>query len=160
MKIVVIESPFRPSEEEILKYAGRYSPAELLRQNLIYARSALLNALSRGETPLASHLLYTQVWSERAELREAGIKAGLEMYHRVDAAAHYIDLGRSSGMRRAERHAELLGIEWAPRTIIDTCDSRDPREYLARQDLVDFPYLEELRNAERTDARAARRVTR
>ena len=53
MYIVVIESPFKPSEEDVKTYAERYSRAELLRQNLIYAKLAVKNSLDRGEAPLA-----------------------------------------------------------------------------------------------------------
>jgi hypothetical protein len=147
--IVCIESPFKPSDADISKYAGRYSPAELLRQNLVYARLALDSALKRGETPFASHLLYTQVWSEKPELREAGIKAGIEMHKRADVIALYVDLGVSSGMRAASDHAGLIGCSQERRIILDAeARGRDPRELLAEMDLVTFPYLEELNAAE------------
>lgn len=154
MRIVCLESPFKPSEDDIATYAGRYSPAELLRQNLIYARLALLNSLKLGEAPLASHLLYTQVWSEGSETRENGIKAGIEMHHRADLVAFYVDLGMSSGMQRAAMNAKLINTEQARRAILDSSRGRDPRELLARHTLGSFPYLEELERSEGKRARA------
>lgn len=148
MLIVCIESPFKPSERDVKEYEGRYSRAELLRQNLIYARLALLNSLLRGEAPLASHLLYTQVWSEKPELRESGIKAGLEVHHMCALVALYVDLGVSAGMKAAEDHAHLLGTERGRRTVLDSSRGRDPREQLAGMELTGFPYLEDLEEAE------------
>lgn len=64
MRRVILESP----------YAGDVGA------NLAYARAALRDSLMRGETPVASHLLYTQTGvlddSDPAE-RELGISAGL-----------------------------------------------------------------------------------
>jgi hypothetical protein len=147
--IVAIESPFKPSADEIKKYDGRFSEAELLRQNLIYARLALKNSMNRGEAPFASHLLYTQVWDETPELRDAGIKAGLELYTRVDGIALYVDLGRSAGMRNAEKHADLYSVERSHRLILDQTSGADPRAYLATQELGGFTYLDELQGIER-----------
>jgi hypothetical protein len=124
----------------------------LLRQNLTYARLALLNSLSRGEAPLASHLLYTQVWSERDDLRDAGIKAGVEMHHRCDTVALYVDLGLSNGMKLADQHAELLQVNRERRIILDA-QTGDPRDYLNRLPFVAFPYLEELLAEERSSER-------
>lgn len=150
MLIVSIESPFKPSEADVQKYEGRYSRAELLRQNLIYARLAIVNSLKRGESPFASHLLYTQVWAETDELRGQGIKAGIEFHRRSDLVALYIDLGVSHGMMKAEDHADLIGCEKSRRLILDASSGADPRELLAKMSLDPvFPYLEELLSAER-----------
>lgn len=147
MKIVCLESPFKPSAADIATYVGRYSAADLLRQNLIYARMLLLNSLLQGETPVASHLLYTQVWSEKPELRDAGIKAGIEMHKRSDLVALGVDLGVSSGMKLASDHATLIGVAQTRRVLL-SAGTRDPRELLAEMDLATFPYLEELQAAE------------
>jgi hypothetical protein len=150
MLIVCIESPFKPTDREVAEYEGRYSRAELLRQNLIYARLALLNSLLRGEAPLASHLLYTQVWSEKPELRENGIRAGVEVHHVCGLVALYTDLGVSAGMKAAEDHAALIYAERGRRTILDSfANGKDPREALAAMPLTGFPYLEELQEQER-----------
>jgi hypothetical protein len=149
VKIVCLESPFKPSDADVEQYAGRYSRAELLRQNLVYARMLLLNSLLRGEAPTASHLLYTQVWSENPELRANGIKAGIEFHNRCDLVALGVDLGvSSSGMKLAQDNARLIGVALERRAIIDVSDGRDPRDLLAARDLDTFPYLEELRAEE------------
>lgn len=143
MKIVIIESPFQPSDATVAQYLGRYTRAELLRQNLVYARLCLLNALGRGESPLASHLLYTQVWSESNDLREAGIKAGIEMYQRADLSALYVDLGVSAGMKHGQEHAKLIGVETSRRLLFATSED-GVRENLHERPLATFPYLDEL----------------
>lgn len=149
MRIVIVESPFKPSDDTVAQYRGRYSRAELLRQNLVYARLALLNALGRGEAPLASHLLYTQVWAESNDLREAGIKAGIEMYHRVDLSALYVDLGVSAGMKLGQEHASLIGVETTRRLLFATHED-GVRANLHERDLATFPYLDELLAKEAT----------
>lgn len=153
MHIVCVESPFKPSAADIATYEDRFSEAELLRQNIVYARLAVLNSLSRGEAPFASHLLYTQVWSEQDDLRAAGIKAGIEMHHRCDTVALYVDLGVSSGMRAADKNAELIGVARTRRMILDQVSGKDPREYLARLPFATFPFLDELQAAERSSER-------
>jgi hypothetical protein len=157
MRIVCLESPFKPSESDIQRYAGRYSPSELLRQNLIYARLLLLNSLKLGEAPFASHLLYTQVWSEREDLRQAGIRSGIEFHNRVDLIVLGVDLGTSTGMKLATDNARLVNTELTTRSILDVSDGQDPRDILAKMELETFPYLEELqRNEEKAAARLKR----
>lgn len=101
MKLVVLESP----------YAGD------VERNVAYARAAMRDCLSRGEAPIASHLLYTQegvldddIPGERAR----GIAAGLEWARVAEAVVFYVDRGWSRGMLAAkERHAdEGLPIEY------------------------------------------------
>jgi hypothetical protein len=88
--LVIIESP----------YAGEVD------RNIRYAQAALRDSLGRGEAPLASHLLYTQVLDDSvAEERAVGIDAASEFYDVVDRVAVYEDLGISPGMK--------LGIERA-----------------------------------------------
>lgn len=86
MIYVIIESP----------YAGD------IETNLAYARRCLLDSLKRGEAPLASHLLYTQVLDDsKPEERTLGIEAGLAWTKKVDKTVVYTDLGISSGMKAA-----------------------------------------------------------
>jgi hypothetical protein len=154
---IVIESPFRPSDDDVRRYADRYTRSELLRQNLVYARLALLDALGRGEAPLASHLLYTQVWAETDELRAAGIKAGIEWAHRTDRVVLYTDLGVSRGMQLAADNAQLIRVTLERRTLFQNAE-RDPRDELASLDLGTFPYLEELRALEYQERTASGKV--
>ena len=150
MRIVCIESPFRPSEDDIATYAGRYSPAELLRQNLVYAHLALVDSLNLGEAPLAAHLLYTQV-TEQRDIRVTA--AGIELHHRADLVALYVDLGMSSGRKLAGDNARLINTEQTCRSILDVRKGSDPREQLARYTLGTFPCFEELRRNETADER-------
>jgi hypothetical protein len=92
MKKVIIESP----------YAGD------VERNLNYARLCLLDSVKRGESPIASHLLYTQVLDDTIpEERELGINAGLEWLNVADKHVFYIDYGYSKGMLYAREISEL-----------------------------------------------------
>lgn len=94
MKRVVIESP----------YAGD------IEVNLAYARAALLDSLNRGEAPIASHLLYTQVLDDAdTEQRRQGIEAGFTWNKYADLVAVYVDHGITQGMERGITHARAYG---------------------------------------------------
>lgn len=97
MAIVVIESP----------YAGH------VKRNLDYARAALRDSLSRGESPFASHLLYTQdgvLDDADPEQRSTGILAGLKYHDIADRVVFYLDYGMSPGMIQAWENAVKNGI--------------------------------------------------
>ena len=101
--LVVIESP----------YAGD------VEANVAYARAALLDSLRRGEAPLASHLLYTQVLDDQdPELRALGINAGFAWSRHADKVAVYQGRGISDGMRQGIALAESLGIEVEYREVV------------------------------------------
>jgi hypothetical protein len=90
MRLVVVESPF----------AGNRT------LNTAYAKAALLDCLHRGEAPIASHLLYTQVLEDtNIEERRLGIDAGLAWAIRASASVVYQDLGISNGMKKGIDHA-------------------------------------------------------
>lgn len=96
MRLVIIESP----------YAGDI-PA-----NVEYARAAVRDSLSRGEAPIASHLLYTQPGILRDELpdeRQWGIDAGLAWRHVSEATVVYTDRGMSRGMEYGIAAARAAG---------------------------------------------------
>lgn len=83
MRLVIVESP----------YAGD------VVANVDYARACLADCLRRGEAPLASHLLYTQVLDDDdPDERKAGIAAGLAWGRVADATVVYTDRGISRGM--------------------------------------------------------------
>lgn len=85
---IVIESPCRGT-----------TPMEY-EAHRAYARLCLLDSLGRGESPFASHILYTQVLDDREPLqRSHGIDAGLALGGKLDATAVYLDHGVSAGMR-------------------------------------------------------------
>ncbi len=96
MRLVILESP----------YGGD------IERNVEYARACVRDSLSRGEAPLASHLLYTQpgiLRDEVAEERQWGIDAGLAWGPKAEATVIYCDLGISRGMEYGITNAEKAG---------------------------------------------------
>ena len=97
---VIVESP----------YAGK-TPAER-EANIAYARAAMRDCLLRGESPFASHLLYTQpgvLDDDIPEERTHGITAGFAFRCVCAKTVVYKDRGISRGMEAGIRHAEQLG---------------------------------------------------
>jgi hypothetical protein len=99
---VIVESP----------YAGGF-------QNVKYARECLRDCLDRGESPFASHLLYTQkgvlddsIPSERRK----GIDAAIGWLEVADYCAVYMDLGVTEGMMlgviRAAKAGKEVRLRW------------------------------------------------
>lgn len=88
MKLIILETP----------YAGD------IKANIIYARKCIKDCMNRNESPIASHLLYTQpgiLDDNIPSERDLGINAGLAWYKVADYAVIYQDLGISSGMKNA-----------------------------------------------------------
>ena len=105
MKKVIIESPY----------------AENIERNIKYARACLKDSLTRGEAPLASHLLYTQdgvlddgIKAERMQ----GINAGLAWVEFADIHVFYIDYGMSKGMKDALLYSLTKGLEVEYRKLV------------------------------------------
>lgn len=93
--LVIIESP----------YSGDVA------RNTEYARACLLDSLRRGEAPIASHLLHTQVLDDlRPDERELGIEAGLAWYRVAEKCVVYDDLGISHGMAEGTARARSHGV--------------------------------------------------
>jgi len=100
---VILESP----------YAG------FVQRNIEYARACMLDSLKRGEAPILSHLLYTQVLDDTIpEQRIMGIDAGLAWKCVAEKHVFYIDYGYSSGMKYALEYAKEHQIETEERTIL------------------------------------------
>jgi hypothetical protein len=98
MTLVVIESPFAGDEEK----------------NTKYARACMRDSLSKGEAPLASHLLYTQegiLNDGIPEERIRGIEAGLAWGKKASKTVVYTDLGISGGMEKGIQRAKDEGRE-------------------------------------------------
>jgi hypothetical protein len=99
MRRVIIESPYSPS--------NGYSVDE----NLAYLRAAMRDCLLRGETPYASHGLYTQPGvlddTIHAE-RMVGINAGFAWRSAAAATLVYVDLGITFGMEKGIEDAAVL----------------------------------------------------
>lgn len=86
--IVILESP----------YAGD------VERNVQYARRCMRDSLLRGETPFASHLLYTQhgiLDDTNPQERHRGINAGYEFWETAQKMVVYRDYGISRGMASA-----------------------------------------------------------
>lgn len=92
---VIVESPF----------AGGFA-------NVRYSRRCLRDCLNRGESPFASHLLYTQkdVLDDKIpEERKKGMEAALAWLEVADHVAVYMDLGMTEGMVRGLVKAASTG---------------------------------------------------
>jgi hypothetical protein len=101
MRRVILESP----------YAGD------VETNVRYARACVRDCVLRGDSPIASHLLFTQpgvLDDTIPEERELGIEAGLAWGHEAEATVVYIDLGVSKGMTFgiARAHHEGRPVEY------------------------------------------------
>lgn len=95
-RLVILESP----------YAGA------VVRNTKYARACLRDCLLRGESPIASHLLYTQPGVLKDTIpaeRQAGIDAGLAWGRVADATVVYTDHGISRGMQYGIDAAKTAG---------------------------------------------------
>lgn len=115
MRRVVIESPF----------AGD------VQRNLAYVRACMADCLRRGETPLASHALYTQPGvlddNDPGE-RSLGLWAGWYWLEVADVQIFYIDHGWSRGMRAAEIRGQTVGIKQEVRGLpwLEEIEDLDP----------------------------------
>lgn len=102
LQIVILESP----------YAGN------IAANEAYARDCMADSLMRGEAPMVSHLLYTQVLDDNIpEQRRVGIEAGLVWGKVASKTVVYTDLGISNGMRQGIERAQAQGRPVEYRTI-------------------------------------------
>src|SRR5215469_13633900 len=82
-KKVVIESP----------YSGD------TKKNLAYLNLCMLDSIRRGEAPIASHKLYTDILNDNdPEERSLGINLGFTWLKAADLVAFYSNLGFSRGM--------------------------------------------------------------
>ena len=115
MRRVVVESP----------YAGDVDA------NVIYAKRCLKDCLMRGESPLASHLLYAQE-SVLDDLniaeRELGIQAGFEWNQLADAVVVYLDRGTSKGMELGMAFAKKNKIPIEFRKLDGSIDTKEEEE--------------------------------
>ncbi len=104
MILVVVESP----------YAGE------VEANVAYAKRCVLDCLSRGESPYASHLFFTQdglLDDFVPEQRKLGIEAGFAWGRVADLVAFYIDRGWSKGMRAGYAEAQRRGARIEVRAL-------------------------------------------
>lgn len=99
---VIVESPF----------AGGFA-------NVKYAREAVRDCIDRGESPFASHLLYTQkglLNDQIPEERRKGLDAAIGWLEVADYVAVYMDLGVTPGMVvgivRAVKMGKPIRLRW------------------------------------------------
>ena len=105
MKRVILESPYDGDIE----------------RNINYARKCVRHSLSLGESPIASHLLYTQdgiLDDAVPDERMRGINAGLAWKEVADLQVFYIDYGYSNGMKFALEYAKEHKIQTEERLIL------------------------------------------
>ena len=106
LRRVIVESPYRGG-----------TPEEVER-NVAYARAAMTDSLLRGEAPMLSHLLYTQVLDDtNPKQREAGIEASLAWGQVAAATVVYGDLGITEGMQQGINRAQAEGRPVVHRTL-------------------------------------------
>lgn len=106
MRLVIVESPFAGDVEA----------------NIQYARRCVRDSLSRGEAPIASHLLYTQqgiLDDDIPSERQWGIDAGLAWRGVAEASVVYVDRGISKGMEYGMAAAKEAGMPVEIRSIGD-----------------------------------------
>lgn len=103
---VIIESPYAgppDADHEIRKAA--------IDANIRYAEACLLDSLQRGESPYASHLLYTRVLNDdNPEDRTLGMEASTAWLIASDLVAVYTDRGISNGMKWGIEKASQYNI--------------------------------------------------
>ncbi len=99
MRRVIVESPFAaPSVEG-------------LQDNVQYGRDALRDAISRGEAPFASHLIYPLVLDDTDPIeRHLGLSLGREWMAQAELVAVYVDRGISPGMEQGIASAKALRL--------------------------------------------------
>lgn len=104
MRRVIVESPFRNCADA-----------------LPFARACVRDCLKRGESPLASHLLYTQdgvLNDDVPEDRALGIAAGHAWIPFADALVLYVDYGISPGMQQGIEIAQAHGLTIEKRELV------------------------------------------
>jgi len=103
-KKVVIESP----------YSGD------TKKNLAYLNLCMLDSIRRGEAPIASHKLYTDILNDDdPEERSLGINLGFAWLKVADLVAFYTDLGMSRGMSLslANLKSKLIRVPYEIRKV-------------------------------------------
>lgn len=109
-RCVVMESPFKGRDDVELE------------ANKIYRNQCMYDCLLRGEFPLLSHGLYTQVLSDtNPPERKIGIDGQKAWIERCELLVVYTDRGLSEGMQEGIDHAEKHGVRIEFRRL---CDDR------------------------------------
>ena len=108
MDPVVLESPFRT---RVLNLQGKQIWLTE-DDNLEYAYACMRDCFERGESPFASHVLFTQVLDDKdPEQRELGLRAGGAISKAFSKRVVYTDRGISFGMAGGILEARDWGQE-------------------------------------------------
>lgn len=110
MRLVILESPFAASDNFTVE------------ENIAYAKRCLHDCLTRGEAPIASHLLFTQpgvLDDNKPEERKLSMAAGLAWYRVAEVCAVYLDHGVSRGMEQGIAVAKTFELPIDERTLPD-----------------------------------------
>ena len=112
--LTIIETPYA---DTVGKPHSHYPGAS--HDTIEYALACLKESLLRGESPVASHLLYTQVLDDTNDhQRRVGIRAGLRWKLIPDAVTvFYLDKGCSFGMWQAMQMCQDIGSEFELRYL-------------------------------------------
>lgn len=108
MRRVIIESPYASTTEQDI------------RNNIAYARACMKDSLSRGESPIAMHLLHTQDGicdDQIPEQRTRSLLVGFEWTKVADAVVVYTDFGISIGMQHGIESGKSAGVVIEYRTL-------------------------------------------
>jgi hypothetical protein len=124
--LVVIESPYKGHPPAWVPWPMREVVARAIELgNREYAMRCVLDSLSRGEAPYASHVFFTMNGLLRDHIpheRDVGMEVGFRWGHHADLRVFYCDRGISDGMRLARlRMPQSQGLEY--RYIMRTGDA-------------------------------------
>ena len=87
---VILESPFNGD----------------VNKNIEYAKKCMKDCIRCGESPMCSHLLYTQILDDKdPDQRKLGIKLGFAWRKAAHYTVVFTDLGISKGMIQGINHA-------------------------------------------------------
>ena len=101
--IVILESPYSGDVEANTQYARR-----CMKDSIV----------NHGESPFASHLLYTQCLDDTVpEERKLGMEAGFAWYQVADKCVVYTDRGISRGMEAGIQRAKENSVPVIYRTL-------------------------------------------
>lgn len=118
MKRVILESPFKGGINLITDKWGvdaaidLFETKKIMNDLKIYSQRCVLDCLKRKESPMVSHLLFTQVLDDNIpDLRILGIQAGFAWHEVADYCVVYTDYGISDGMREGIKNADNTGLK-------------------------------------------------
>jgi len=132
--LVLIESPFAPVQGPEAKGLSEQEYADAIAENVAFAKKAVRDCLSRGESPYATHLFFPQpgmIDDRDADQRHLGIQAGLDWGSRADRTVVYLDRGMSKGMIQGIERARSEGRPVIYRILATGKEFTSQREAMA-----------------------------